>query len=65
MESSSIGASSLPWWGWFILAFILWIAQFFAEGKKEFGFWRIMLIVAMILSFLTGLIRFVRWVWTS
>ena len=62
--------ASVPWWGWILLAGVLWFVQLMMGTYTDSGSpraWtvRIAFIVGMIVSGLIGVIRFVKWVWLS
>jgi len=60
----------------FVAAGVLWLAQMLVSGysdstvqaNKAARFWsgvRVLLVICMILFFLAGIVRFVRWVWNA
>ncbi len=60
--------ASIPWWGWLLIAVACWFFQLIMsirtdDGSKGAWVIRIAFITGMVLSFLIGVIRFVRWVW--
>lgn len=58
--------SSLQWWGWLLIAGVLWLAQLMVTNNEDkLTPWviRASLIVAMFISFGISVIRFVKWVW--
>jgi hypothetical protein len=68
--------ADIPWWVWIVLTPVLWILQLIVSAysdksiranKHTTFFWivRIALIAGMALSFLMGIVRFVRWAWYS
>jgi hypothetical protein len=71
-----IGPADLSWWVWILLAAALWLLQLIIsafsdetirENKHTSLFWtvRAAMIVAMVVSALVGVIRFVKWVWNA
>jgi hypothetical protein len=62
--------ASIPWWGWILLAVVLWYVQLMMGIYTDSGSiraWviRIALIAGMVISALIGVIRFVKWIWQS
>jgi len=68
--------SVLPWWGWLLLAVVLWLAQLLSSAftyshpgmyKSSAMGWtvRVILIIGMAISALIGIIRFAKWVWVG
>jgi hypothetical protein len=60
--------SSVPWWGWLLVAAVCWFVQFVLSIRTDngsAGAWiiRIGFIAGMVLSVLIAVIRFVKWVW--
>jgi hypothetical protein len=60
--------SLLHWWGWLIVAAILYIAQLVQSSYTDKGgtlAWlvRILMIGGMVISFLLAIVRFVKWAW--
>jgi tetrahydromethanopterin S-methyltransferase subunit D len=66
----------LSWWVWILLAVGLWFLQLIISAfsdetiranKHTSFFWtvRAAIIVAMVVSALVGVIRFVKWVWSA
>jgi hypothetical protein len=73
-RSKSMSPADIPWWGWIVLTPVLWKLQLVVSAysdknipanKHPTFFWivRIVLIGGMVLSFLVGIVRFVRWAW--
>jgi hypothetical protein len=71
-----LSLADLSWWVWILLAAALWLLQLIIsafsdetirENKHTSFFWtvRAAMIVAMVVSALVGVIRFVKWVWNS
>ncbi len=56
--------ATFPWWGWLIAAGFLWLLQMFLDTYER-HFLRVLAIIGMFVSALIGIIRFVKWVWTS
>lgn len=62
--------ASIPWWGWLLIAGLSWFIQLMMSvwtDKGGAGAWiiRVAFIAATVLSFLIGVIRFVKWVWAG
>lgn len=55
--------SFLPWWGWLLVAIVLFLAIQFTDEKSRVS--RAALFGAMVLAGLIGIFRFVKWVWKS
>ncbi len=60
--------ANIPWWGWLLIASACWYFQLVMSIRTDGGgkgAWtiRILLIAGMALSFLIGVLRFVRWIW--
>jgi tetrahydromethanopterin S-methyltransferase subunit D len=71
-----LSLADLSWWVWILLAVGLWFLQLIIsafsdetirENKHTSFFWavRAAMIVAMVVSALVGVIRFVKWVWNA
>ena len=59
---------SIPWWGWLLMAAVFWYATMMMgvwTYKGGVGAWiiRIAFGVAMVISLLIAVIRFVKWAW--
>jgi len=60
--------ASIPWWGWLLIAVACWFIQLMMSVRTDSGSkgaWviRSAFIAGMVLSFLIGVIRFVKWAW--
>ena len=59
--------SSVPWWAWPLIVFGFLLAQGLATKTEEAGIgawlWRFGCFLGALISALTALILFVRWVW--
>ncbi len=62
--------ANMPWWAWLLIAVGCWFLQLITsfrtdDGSKGAWLFRIVFIAGMVLSFLIGVIRFVKWVWEA
>jgi hypothetical protein len=65
--------SELPWWGWIVTAFVLFLAALFfiwLSGKKTGGcaVATVLGVIFYITAFgaaLIGVVRFIKWAWSG
>ena len=67
------GPSDLPWWGWLLCALgaalltAIMAIGLLAKEENDWGGLVILVIAALatVISFLVGIIRFVKWAWVG
>jgi len=52
--------SFIPWWGWLLVTLAFWFLRLLVRNKDNYRLIRILLIIAMSLSGLMAVIRFVK-----